>query len=441
MKRNKEFFHKDDPEQVRPVKDRMDKEVVETPTTSWSHNKRGCFQALSVLAFLISWVCNGEMLQGISNGLFGSAYDKPLALTWFSYNYMLLGSCFVYPYVKFHRKWSLSFYIRHVWAGDLGFARAVLACAIIAFNLQILNVLYIVGLECIPMTLANAIYQLQTIFTFGLSVCFLKDKFVLSEAVGILVSLVGVAWIVLPPVLLEDEQEQTATTTTTTTTCVSQSAPMILGSLATLGSTAIGGAYLVAWRVFDEKRNNNSSIPLGRLEGLVDTQMTLATIGFCNLLLGWSMLPLAHWMGLEEFILPGNWWILHWNGMVEYAFDASCAVAIYMTSPVVVAVVSPMTIPLSLAADQLLYSTSSIVKPGVSTIIGAIVLMVGVVLVETKPDLSNHLPCWRRQQTGLDDMQTDEEEARSLVLLQDGAEKKNYNALEFRNLAMYVRSN
>jgi drug/metabolite transporter (DMT)-like permease len=409
MKRNQQVSLQDDPEKGQSSNDVIE---VEPSSSSRSHIKRRCFQVLSLSAFLASWVGNGEMLQGISNGLFGPVYDKPAALTWFSYNYMLLGISFVVPYVKCHRKWTLSFYIQHVWAGNFGLTQAILACAVISYTLQILNILYIVGLECIPFSLSNAIYQLQTIFTVGVSVCFLKDKFVLSEAVGIFVSVVGVAWIVLPPLLEEEPQQQP------TTTCSFQSAPMFIGILATLGSAAIGGAYLVAWRVFDEKRHSAS--PLGRLEGLVDTQMTLAMIGLCNLVLGWPILPLAQWMGLEDLELPESWWMLHWNGMIEYAFDASCAVAIYTTSPVVVAIVSPLAIPLSMVADQLLYSTST-VKPGVSTWMGVIVILIGAVLMETKPDLTNCL--WWRKQQSKGGLLKNEEKDKGWVVL-NGAEKE-----------------
>jgi drug/metabolite transporter (DMT)-like permease len=406
-RRNKQVSLQDDPEKGRSSND----VIGEVEPSSRSHNQIRCFQVLSLSAFLVSWVGRGELLQGISNGLFGPVYDKPAAMTWFSYNYMLLGISIVYPYVKFHRKWTLSFYIQHVWAGNVGLTQAVLACAVISYTLQVLNILYIIGLECIPFSLSNAIYQLQTIFTVGVSVCLLKDKFVLSEAVGILVSVVGVAWIVLPPLLEEEPQPQP-------TTCSSQSAPMVIGILATLGSAAIGGAYLVAWRVFDEKRNSAS--PLGRLEGLVDTQMTLVMIGLCNLVLGWPILPLAQWMGFEDFELPGSWWMLHWNGMIEYAYDASCAVAIYMTSPVVVTIVSPLAIPLSLVADQLLYSTSA-VKPGVSTWMGVIIILIGAVLMETKPDLTNHL-CWRKQRS-MEELLKNEEEDKGLAV-QNGFEKE-----------------
>jgi drug/metabolite transporter (DMT)-like permease len=366
--------------------------------------RRRNLQVLSLSAFLILWVANSELLQGITSKddklFFPSeeAYDKPAFITWYSYNYMILSLLLaVYPYVKF-REWTLSHYIRYIWSGKLGLARAVIGCTIISYTLQVLNILLIVGLECITVSLSNAVYQLQTVFTVGLSVCLLQDPFGPSDAIGSLVSVLGVALIVLPPLYyLEDkieqqQQESSSSQPTSTTTCSWKSAPMLAGILATLGSAAIGGAYLVSWRVFDEKRN---STPPGRLGGLVDTQMTVAMIGLCNLFLGWPMLVLAHWLDFETFRWPSAslssqqhhiWWMLNVNGFVEYLFDASCAVAIHMTSPVVVAIASPLTIPLSLVADKMLNgSTGGVNNYGILPWMGAALIVFGVYLLETKP--------------------------------------------------------
>ena len=124
---------------------------------------------------------------------------------------MLLGITFVYPYVRWYANttrnptFSLEFYIRNVWARKIGLTRCVLMCIAMNYTLQVLNILFIAGLDCISVSLSNAVYQLQTVFTIAMSVTFLKDKFVLAEAIGILVSTVGVAMIVIPP-LLEGDQ-------------------------------------------------------------------------------------------------------------------------------------------------------------------------------------------------------------------------------------------
>ena len=381
-------------------------------------------QSLSLAAFLVFWVANGEILQGISNGVLTPGnvpYDKPVFVTWFGYNFMMLGGLvFVLPYHGYcycsslysslprrqrQRQQQPGFRVLlwHTWPGKLGFVKACASCVFIAYMLQVLNVLMIVGLECIPVSLSNAIYQLQTAFTIGLSVFLLHDRFVFSQGLGILVSILGVSLMVLPPLFQESQPSSLSSS------CLSSSYPMLLGTLATLGSAAIGGAYLVAWRVLEEQRRprrlddiaedeatTNRSQNDSRWEGFMDTQMTLAMIGFCNFVFGWPVLVLADWVGLEPFQWPDSstlWWILQGNGLVEYAFDASCAVAISMTSPVVVAVVSPLTIPLSIVADQWIYSDAvdgNSHHPWASWL-GSFVILSGIAILESKPDLKTVL--------------------------------------------------
>jgi len=353
-------------------------------------------QILTISIYLVTWVANGEMLQGISNGLIcpgGVPYDKPAAITWFSYNYMLLSSVFVCTYVKWYRKSSLVFYIRHVWAGRWGLKGAVLACAAISYALQFLNITYIIGVECISVSLSNAIYQLQTVFTVGLSACLLSDKFTKAHVVGVAVSTLGVAMVVLPPLFWGDGDSTEYAGQDQYKSCPSKKAPIFFGMAMTTFSAAIGGAYLVSWRVFDEKRRDPATKE-GRLEGFVNTHMTLSVIGLCNLVLGWPLLPALHWLGFEFMLLPptrGHWWVLNWNGMIEYAFDASCAAAIYITSPVVTAIVAPLTIPLSLAVDKLIYDNADVLTAGNSAWmwLGISVILAGVIILETKPNFQN----------------------------------------------------
>jgi len=417
-------------------------------------------QVTSLSFYIITWVANGEILQGIANGRLcpgNLPYRKPAFLTWYSYNYMILSGIFVvYPYVVFYHKEienkkriTFSFYVTNIWAGRMGWKNAVLVCTLISCMLLVLNFLYIVGLDCVSVSLSNAVYQLQTPFTIGLSVYFLKDTFVASEAVGIILSLVGVALIVLPPLVgvtnNDDRDDDHHNERCPFFQQQEWSSPTLVGILATLGSAAIGSAYLVSWRVLSETKSldhnynsvtdlvdNNSPPPRpSRLEGFVDTHMTLAMIGFCNLILGWPFLILMDQLGLEALEMPPamgtitsttslasssyndyydfyyyyDWGLLlNANGLMEYAFDASCAVAIYMTSPVATSIIAPLTIPLSMAMDHLLYrvedgngnntthlllesSSGSEAHWSALTVVGVVVILVGVVLLEVKPDL------------------------------------------------------
>jgi drug/metabolite transporter (DMT)-like permease len=355
-----------------------------TSTDTTTSRRRRFLQLLSLSVFIMAWVANGEMLQEIYTGGFTDipAYDKPFAMTWFSYNYMLFGLVVVLP---LHPKGTFQKYVQHIWPGRLGFSRAVAICAAQTVLLQFLNVLFVVGLACVPISFSNAIYQLQTVFTVGLSVWCLNDRLVLAEGVGILLSIMGVGCIVLPPLLEANDTHEDAATDQR---CSGNS--MLWGALATLLSSALGGAYLVAWRAFDEARYGTAT-RVG-VVGLVDTHMTLVVMGFCNLTLGWILLPLMHWTGLEPLALPPSWWILHWNGIIEYAFIASCAVAIYMTTPVVVAIVSPLTIPAVLFADNILLGKPTGTSDLVAEAVGVMVILMGIGLMETKPDLKQWYP-------------------------------------------------
>jgi drug/metabolite transporter (DMT)-like permease len=349
-----------------------------------TRTRRRFLQLLALSLFLIAWVVNGEMLQAIYTGGFSDipAYDKPFAMTWLSYNYMLFGLVVVLP---LHAKGSFQKYVLHVWPGRLKFSRAMAICAAQTLMLQFLNVLFVVGLACLPISVSNAVYQLQTVFTVGLSVWCLNDRLVLVEGVGILLSIIGVGCIVLPPLLESNDTHEE----NDTARCSRNS--MLWGALASLLSSALGGAYLVAFRAFDEARYGTASTRVG-VEGLVDTHMTLVMMGFCNLTLCWILLPLTHWTGLEPMELPPSWWMLHWNGVIEYAFIASCAVAIYMTTPVVVAIVSPLTIPAVSFADYFLLGKSTGSSNLLAEAVGVVVILIGIGLMETKPDLNQWCP-------------------------------------------------
>lgn len=166
----------------------------------------------------------------------------------------------------------------------------------------------------------------------------------------------------------------------------------------------------MSWRIFDEYRqpeklelpnqvkpSTNSSSPIS---GLLDTQMTVAMLGLLNFIAGWPILFLAQWVGLDQFQWPPSvscWRGLLVNGLVEYLFDASCAIAIYVTSPVTVAMVSPLTIPLAALVDHVLYnqknSDSNLKEGGItaldghpfSMLLGTAIILVGVYWIERPP--------------------------------------------------------
>jgi len=160
--------------------------------------------------------------------------------------------------------------------------------------------------------------------------------------------------------------------------------------MAILISAALWGLFQVVWRLLSESRHlGGSSYSVSRLGILVDTMTTLGMVGLCNLLFAWPLLCLFHWNEFEVFELPprSHLWLLLFNALAEVAFDTSCAIAIYVTSPVMTSITAPLTIPISLVAEKILYGTSSEAFGGVSGWSGAIIILLGVVLMETKPKL------------------------------------------------------
>lgn len=380
--------------------------------------------------FLVSWVANGEILQRITTaGTFwgdgtttATPYNQPVWITWFSYNFMILSGlsaamcewcCCQHQQQdavkhnlpthsnqnKTKRQKDLSWRaLLRKWSGKLGLFRCMVGCTFISYLLQVLNICMILGLDCISVSLSNGVYQIQAGITVVFSVWWLGDSCSRIEVAGLGVAGVGITLLVLPPIVWEqpDNNDDPANhIMETTAQCMwhsSKIASTLTGAGLTGISAVIGALYLVSWRIFDERRGLTGDATTS-LEGLMDTQLTLAMIGVCNFCFGWPMIVFAHWSGLEEFKWPltsHEIMLLSINGIVEYLFDATCAVAIYTTSPVTVAVVSPLTVLLSSIVDYWWIDpsdpTSISYTQAILSCFGIVLTMVGLYVKETKPE-------------------------------------------------------
>jgi len=378
--------------------------TASTRTISWN---LVLIHVIILSTYIVIGVVDAIILQGIASGSLApqnKPYDKPAFLTWFNYNFLILGFAFPLMARRHHRHhhfrgWYsiLENYLKNEWAGRLGFRRAAASCAGIAFLLTATNIAFIVGLECISIALSNAISKLQTAFTACFSVMMLGDKFVQSELIGLILSFCGAVMIVLPPLVIEGKKDMSADDGDISrwSSCSSTSSTMI-GVVAMLISAVLWAFFQVAWRLFSESKDltfsgkTTSSSSLSQLGMLMDTMTTLAMIGLCNLILGWPLLCIFHWAGFEVFEAPPptHWPILLYCALVEVAFNASCSIAIYMTSPVMTSVIEPLGIPLSVVGDKMLYGESLEAFGGLSGWSGSILILVGVILMETKPKLS-----------------------------------------------------
>lgn len=327
---------------------------------------------LVVAVYLITRVANGEFYQGITNGyLVPTAYNKPAFLTWNAYSFMLLSILPMYPYVR-HQGWTLSYYFFTIWPGTLGFWNSFLACLVMIYLLIVINILFIFGLANLSVSMVNAVIQTQTGMVVALSVWVLGDRFTGSEGLGIFISMLGVLLLVVPPLLDSTDEIK------------NPSGSKVIGILFTLASTALWAVYQLSWRVLAEAKHRTK---LTRMEGMVDTLASVTVMGFCNVLLGWTFLVLFHWTGVETLEYPPTtelWWALTFNGLVEYSFDISCAMAIFLTSAVVTSITAPLTIPIAFLWDSVMYNEP--LKIGLMDVGGVLLVLMGVALVELKPD-------------------------------------------------------
>ncbi|KAF4981004.1 hypothetical protein FZEAL_3119 [Fusarium zealandicum] len=97
-------------------------------------------------------------------------------------------------------------------------------------------------------------------------------------------------------------------------------------------------------------------------EDKVDMQLFFGLVGVFNLVFLWPVFFILHWTGLEPFEMPPSgtlWAIILFNAVSSFISDISWALALLMTTPLVVTVGLSLTIPLSLIGEILQYGQYS----------------------------------------------------------------------------------
>ncbi|KAF5719014.1 integral membrane protein [Fusarium mundagurra] len=115
-------------------------------------------------------------------------------------------------------------------------------------------------------------------------------------------------------------------------------------------------------------------------EDKVDMQMFFGLVGVFNVVLLWPIFFILHWTGLEPFELPPSstlWGIIIFNAVSSFISDISWALALLMTTPLVVTVGLSLTIPLSLIGEILQYQQYS----SFTYWVGAAVVFVSFIVV------------------------------------------------------------
>ncbi|KAK2677307.1 Protein of unknown function DUF3955 [Fusarium oxysporum f. sp. vasinfectum] len=115
-------------------------------------------------------------------------------------------------------------------------------------------------------------------------------------------------------------------------------------------------------------------------EDKVDMQLFFGLVGVFNVVLLWPIFFILHWTGLEPFELPPSstlWGIIIFNAVSSFISDISWALALLMTTPLVVTVGLSLTIPLSLIGEILQYQQYS----SFTYWVGAAVVFVSFIVV------------------------------------------------------------
>ncbi|KAL6878951.1 hypothetical protein J3F83DRAFT_711715 [Trichoderma novae-zelandiae] len=97
-------------------------------------------------------------------------------------------------------------------------------------------------------------------------------------------------------------------------------------------------------------------------EDKVDMQLFFGLVGVFNLALLWPLFFILHWTGIEPFELPPTsqiWTIIIINAVASFVSDISWALAMLLTTPLVVTVGLSLTIPLSLIGEMVQYQQYS----------------------------------------------------------------------------------
>lgn len=121
-----------------------------------------------------------------------------------------------------------------------------------------------------------------------------------------------------------------------------------LGNLMALGSALIYGIYATMLKV-----------RIGDYESRINMFHFFGFVGLFNIILLWPVIVIFNYTGVETFELPNSfhvWFIVIVNASISIISDVCWALAMLMTSPLVVTVGLSATIPLAIAGDMAINS-------------------------------------------------------------------------------------
>jgi solute carrier family 35 protein F5 len=193
---------------------------------------------------------------------------------------------------------------------------------------------------CLSYTsVSNSTILLSTssFFTLIIGALFRVETITTQKVLALVVSIVGLYLITVSSAATSDDTNDAVTYSNAW-----------LGNLMALLSAVVYGLYTTLLKVC-----------IGDNESRINMYLFFGFVGLFNIILLWPVITLFNYIGVETFELPGSlhvWVIILVNAATTIISDFCWALAMLMTSPLVVTVGLSATIPLAIAGDMALKS-------------------------------------------------------------------------------------
>jgi solute carrier family 35 protein F5 len=227
--------------------------------------------------------------------------------------------------------------------GKLGFHETAVLSLEFCLLWFVANYLSSACLEYTSVASTTILTSTSGIWTLILGAIFGVERFSVRKLIGVAASLVGVVLISTVDLTGDNDENRGSFPHKTP-------AQIALGDSMALVSALVYGMYVTIMK----RRVGN--------EEKVDMKLFFGLVGVLNLVLLWPIFFILHWTGIEPFQLPPTgtiWTIVIVNSLSSFVSDLSWALAMLLTTPLVVTVGLSLTIPLSLIGEVFQYGQYS----------------------------------------------------------------------------------
>lgn len=359
-----------------------------------SFNPKTIIAVVALILVVFIWVAMAELLKDLENNLH---YHKPFFMSYYIHSLYIvfLGVAGIIRFIQWKKNKALygwaaqkRRYIRILWASGI---------LSVVFMASILT--WYVSLPMIPVSANTAIYNSQCAAVFVFSIFMLKEKINVWKILAVLLCVGGVVL-----VALSGDSSGTKSKNFNAFGYVFVAVSMLTWAL-----------YEVLYKKFIENPEDHSTESLNKssssgevaseseetdsekeddqdssneedsneeessesesgeetseltehmsekehtLNELVEAMSVIGLIGFYTLFFMWIGIPIGNATGLEKFELPNSAQLslLSINAVLDAFFNVFLLVAISFSSPLLVSVVSLLTIPVSVVADKLFHN-------------------------------------------------------------------------------------